>query len=1141
MSWEATDLLEALDESICVLACDGTFVYVNASAARVMRLPRETIIGKRLLEMYPDSPHDVFQAAVNRVAATGESEQIDNYYPPWDRWFRSKLYRIADHVHVITRDITEHRRADARLHALARASHAFGHAQGLDELFTAIATTLAELVGDACLVRIVEDGTWLRPVAVHHTIPERLAILRDVLTGRIHAHEGLTARVLETGEPVLVAHIDPDAHRQSFIDPPRREQVDLLGLHSTIAAPLRDGEKRIGVVTMVRDRTPAPYTPDDLSLLHDLAERASMALTRTQLFEESQRERRRALAIASASRAFSAAERDTHAILDLLARTASAEVGEIAVANVLDLERRTLRAVAFHPSPELTQDVQATLTAETPIAGSLSERVVATGRPLRLAHIDVEAFAASTSEQHGTLVRRFQPHSFIMVPIKRGTEVIGTLTASRQRSTVPYSDAEEQLLEELADRAALSIENARVLEAERVARQAAERIAAQTRRLQAIGSLLSHRRPPADIAQTILRESIAVLGDTTGAIWLLDPAGTRLEMLASVGYEQAQSYSTLPVSAEIPMSHAVRSHEPVYLATRAEYAARFPLSAQRVGDYAPPEFASACLPLVSEGRALGGLVFTFRHAHDFIADERTFLEVLASQCAQAIDRARLLEQERAASAALAESNRTLNTVIHASPAAIVISELDGVIRLWNPAAERIFGWTASETIGHRFPVAEDSDDDVLFDTLERIGRGDEVRGHEMGRVRKDGTPIDVALWATPVVRPGGHVQALAVFVDVTDRMRAEQVARAADRRKDEFLAMLGHELRNPLAPILTALDLMRIRGETGGERERAMIERQTRHLVRLVDDLLDIERITRGKIELRKTRTDLAAVIAAAVEMASPLLEQRNHHVSIVAPRNLAFVDGDEFRLAQVFQNLTTNAAKYTPSGGSITVRLTLRGDQVVVEVEDNGEGIAPEMLPTIFQPFVQGTRKVDRSQGGLGIGLTLVRSLTELHGGRVEAHSAGPGLGSRFTVQLPLSGGVADDAHDVPPPRPLRGARRRVLLVDDNRDAAEMMAELLRAAGHEVLVAFDGASALGRVPAFVPDVALLDIGLPLMDGYDLARRLKSALPALPRLIALSGFGQEHDHLRSQQAGFAAHLVKPVQAAQVLAAVDAGD
>jgi PAS domain S-box-containing protein len=1138
MAWEPTGLLEALDDVVGVIDRDLRWVYANPAAERLAGKSRCDLIGRSINEAFPNGEGTEFYAALQRALATGEPQIAESYYPPMDRWFGSQFYVIGEHIHIVTRDITDHKQAEARLLVLSRAAHAFARAVDLRQLCEAIAQSLAELVGDACVVRLVDKGQ-LRPVAVHHPDPQRQEVLRNFFATPLAVREGLSARVLDTGEPLLIERVDVSMLRSSFISEEQRLRIERGPMHSVAAVALTDGTGRMGVLTLLRDRTPRPYTRADLSLLEDLADRASMAFTRARLFEQSRQDGQRAHAIASASRAFSAAEHDTRAILDLLARTVTAELGDVAVAAVLDANGTLLRPIAFRANPELPADVQALLAADTPVAGTVSERIIKTATSLRVPTVDVEALAQSTHASYADLVRRFQPRSFMMVPMKLGSRVLGVISAARQHSLLPYDELDQRLLEELADRAALAIENGRVLEAERLARQAAERIAEQTRSLQVIGSHFSHRRSPREVAETILRESTAVLGGANGAIWLLDDSGRQLEMLASVGYPDTSRYSSFALDADIPLSTAVRTGRPLFLANIAEYTTQFPASAHRLAGTGPSEFATACLPLVNEGRAIGGVALSFPYARAFVADERTFMGVLASQCAQAIDRSRLLEQERFATAALAETNRTLNAVIHASPAAIIISDLHGVIRLWNPAAERIFGWTAADVLGQRWPAADDSLRDELDANLQQVARGEEVRGYETRRMRRDGSAIDVALWAAPVQRPDGETQALAVFIDITDRKLAEDIARTADRRKDEFLAMLGHELRNPLAPILTALELMRFRQQAGGERERETIERQTRHLVRLVDDLLDISRITRGKIDLRKTRVDLGAAIAAAVEMASPLLEQRNHHVSIAAPRGLVFVDGDEFRLAQVFQNLLTNAAKYTPSGGSITVRLRAQNEQAIADIEDNGVGIAVDVLPTIFDPFVQGAQKLDRSQGGLGIGLTLVRSLTELHGGRVDAHSAGPGQGSRFTVSMPLSHGALRDVQRTPDGSlPLRGGRRRVLLVDDNRDAAEMLAELLRTAGHEVMVAFDGPSALGTAGGFRPDIALLDIGLPVMDGYDLARKLKAALPATPRLIAISGYGQEHDHRRSQEAGFDAHLVKPVQAAQVLAALD---
>jgi len=365
----------------------------------------------------------------------------------------------------------------------------------------------------------------------------------------------------------------------------------------------------------------------------------------------------------------------------------------------------------------------------------------------------------------------------------------------------------------------------------------------------------------------------------------------------------------------------------------------------------------------------------------------------------------------------------------------------------------------------------------------------------------------------------------------------------ADRRKDEFLAMLGHELRNPLAPIVTALQLMRLRSDEVARRERSIIERQVGHLSRLVDDLLDVSRITQGKIELQRQQTDLVDVIAKAVEIASPLLEQRSHKLSLQIPASGLIVDGDPVRLAQIVANLLTNAAKYTENGGQVTLSARRDGAEIVLRVRDNGTGIEPELLTRIFDLFTQGKRSLDRSQGGLGLGLTLVKSLAALHGGRVSASSAGPGKGSEFTVVLPaLAAAEKAPAHS---PRPTvvprsRGQARRVLVVDDNVDAAELLGEALRHRGHEVEIAFDGPGALALLDRFRPDVGLLDIGLPVMDGYELAARLRKD-PALAgiRLVAITGYGQAADRSRSTAAGFDEHLVKPIDLDRIVQLVEA--
>jgi signal transduction histidine kinase/DNA-binding response OmpR family regulator len=379
-----------------------------------------------------------------------------------------------------------------------------------------------------------------------------------------------------------------------------------------------------------------------------------------------------------------------------------------------------------------------------------------------------------------------------------------------------------------------------------------------------------------------------------------------------------------------------------------------------------------------------------------------------------------------------------------------------------------------------------------------------------------------------------QVTALAIVAfDVTELTNAKREAEGASRAKDEFLAMLGHELRNPLAPILTALQLMRLRNVTGGQRERMIIERQVKHVVTLVDDLLDVSRITRGKVQLTREPVDLADIVIKAIEMTSPAVEERRHTLHVEVPRGVV-VDGDAARLSQVVANLLTNAAKYTDVGGTIAVRGGVDESMARLQVVDTGRGIAPEMLSRIFELFSQERQEIDRSAGGLGLGLAIVRSLVEAHGGSVAATSEGKGRGAEFTIRLPLSSRAAASHGDPARASATRAehvaAGRRVLVVDDNRDAAELLADSLRALGHTARVAVDGPSAVQAAGEFRPDVALLDLGLPVMDGFELAHRLK-ARPGLAhlQLVAITGYGQESDRQRTREAGFDAHLVKPVE------------
>ncbi|MET0963516.1 MAG: ATP-binding protein [Noviherbaspirillum sp.] len=378
--------------------------------------------------------------------------------------------------------------------------------------------------------------------------------------------------------------------------------------------------------------------------------------------------------------------------------------------------------------------------------------------------------------------------------------------------------------------------------------------------------------------------------------------------------------------------------------------------------------------------------------------------------------------------------------------------------------------------------------------------------------------------------------------ETAERRSAEQALRVADRRKDEFLATLAHELRNPLAPLMNGLEILRMAGANPAlaDRSREVMERQLRQMVRLVDDLLDVSRITTGKLMVRRTPVQLQQVIRSAVELAEPFIKGRGHVLEVALPEAPVWLEADATRLSQVFSNLLNNAAKYTNSGGAIRLAAEVSGDSVVVRVTDNGIGLSPAMLTRVFDMFTQVDYSLERSNAGLGVGLTLARRLVELHEGRLEAFSDGPDQGSTFMVTLPLAAVAApqdsspDEAETAP------GRRFRILLADDNVDFSSSLATLLRSLGHELLVAEDGLRALEAAPAFQPDFAFLDIGLPGLNGYALARALRNN-PATSAtvMVAVTGWGQERDRQLAHDAGFDHHLVKPVEPAkirQVLAA-----
>ena len=492
--------------------------------------------------------------------------------------------------------------------------------------------------------------------------------------------------------------------------------------------------------------------------------------------------------------------------------------------------------------------------------------------------------------------------------------------------------------------------------------------------------------------------------------------------------------------------------------------------------------------------------------------------------------------------ALLEAERDrllLAAIVTDSDDAIVSKTLQGIITSWNSGAERIFGYAADEVIGKSIlilipPELQDEEAEILA----KLARGERIDHFETTRVTKQGERIDVALTVSPVRDAAGRIiGASKVARDVTARRRIEAQLRDADRRKDEFLAMLGHELRNPLAPIRNVTEVLRRTAGSNSSQVQlcTVLERQVAQMTRLLDDLLDVSRITQGRIQFRHEPVDLLTVIARAVETTRPLIDERGHRLHVQLPERALRVSGDLARLVQAVANLLNNAAKYTPPGGEITVGAEADGDTVVLRVRDNGSGITPELLPQVFDLFVQADRTLERSQGGLGIGLTLVSKIAERHGGQARAFSAGAGQGSEFTIHLPLLKEERRAPGAAGPSQPVRRDGRvvkRVLVVDDNTDAAESMAIFLRMVGHEVVVVSDATGALEAVGPLRPDLIVLDVGLPGMNGYDLARRLR-ADGCTATLAAVTGYGQPEDKRLAREAGIDHHFVKPVDPEEI--------
>jgi PAS domain S-box-containing protein len=506
---------------------------------------------------------------------------------------------------------------------------------------------------------------------------------------------------------------------------------------------------------------------------------------------------------------------------------------------------------------------------------------------------------------------------------------------------------------------------------------------------------------------------------------------------------------------------------------------------------------------------------------------------------------RLLDRDRANQLLTA---RLLASIVESSNDAIISKSLDGIIQSWNAAAERLFGHTSEQAVGKHIsliiPPERIAEEDQI---IARLKEGHRIEHFETERLHSNGQHITVSLTISPLKDDAGNViGASKIARDMTERKRLEDSLRKlasdlseTDRRKNEFLATLAHELRNPLAPMSNMLEVVKRAGNNGEFLKQAheTIERQLAQMVRLVDDLLDLNRITHDRLELRRSDVELATVIQQAVEVARPLIDAAGQKLLIDLPDEAIYLNADRARLAQVFGNLLNNSCKYTGPNGFISLTARRNGnDEVLVSVKDNGAGIPPDKIDSIFDMFMQVDRSSDQSQGGLGIGLTLVRRLVEMHGGSIEARSAGEGQGSEFVVQLPIIAKPAVASSTATDVASESSSKRRILIVDDNVDSADSLAMLLEITGNQTYLAHDGVEALASIEKYRPEVVLLDIGLPKLDGHEVCRRIREQPWGKDiRIIALTGWGQDDDRRKSEEAGFNGHLVKPVDYDKLLA------
>ena len=1112
-----------------ILAFDAEYRYTwwNPAMERLSGMPAERVLGRRAFDVFPflvETGEDRYfrEALAGRTAISqdrafivpesGRQGVFEGYYAPIHNACGSVVGGLA-----VIRDVTERKRFEEERLALARAELARARAEeqgrhfaflaeaseilwsslDYEEMLGRLARLAVPTLGDFCIVDVVEENT-VRRVAVAHVSPAKAAVLEELRRRYPPALDSPqpAGHVLRTGEPHLLAQVDADVVTLHTIDADHAALMGAIGLRSHLAVPVAARGRVLGTLSLGVTESDRRYGSDDVARAADIAHRAALAIENTRLFATAQRE------IAERGRTESAlrlSELRFRAVFEQspLSTQIFSRAGTTLQVNRAweELWGSTLDQIPDYnilADPQLEASGIAPLIqrafAGEPVALPAVRYDPNETLPDRTHHSDpvrwVRAFAYPIKEENDNVREVVLVHE----DVTGETRAQQALVASEERLRLALTGARMNVWDwDLATNRLECSENA--VEFWGVMAGDAEEFMAAVH--------------PDDVAAVKQAAERAIAGEEPyhSEYRLLVPSGGTVwvQSRGRVDYDDAgRAVRILGITLDISKIKA------------AEEALQI---------------------LADAGEALGASL-EYYSTLDQLA--RIIVPMLSDWCAVDL---------------VGEGGRLERVAVsHVDPAKVASGK--ALFERYPPRRTDQYGiWRVIETgepewrpeITDEVLHAVAKDPDHLA-ALQDLGLRSYVCVPLQARDRVIGalTLVHAESGRRHSEREVGLAMELGRrAAAAVDNARLYQQLRAEDRRKDEFLATLAHELRNPLAPIRTGLDVLKMGGDPrSSARAREVMERQVEHMVRLIDDLLDLSRVTRGKIDLHCERIDLWTVIGSALETSRPIIDAAGLKLEVRLPPEPLVLDADRTRIAQVISNLLNNAAKYTERGGRITVTAALEGTDAVIEVSDTGIGIPQEMLGQVFEMFAQLGRPPERGQGGLGIGLSLARRLVELHGGRIWAESEGPGCGSSFIVRLPCAAGAAHEIRPATQPARASQTARRILVVDDNEDAAELLANLLMLAGHEVATAASGPAALELLREFVPDLCFLDIGLPGMSGYELARRIRAeASLASTTLVAVTGWGQAQDRRRSTEAGFDHHLTKPVDARDIQALV----